>query len=218
MSHTSLKASWFSNRSWDGRCGEGWRVLTCLREGVLWQGPSAACTTAGCVCPGKGQTKWLWETAAQHCDPIFRINWDVELNWGVKKKEGLSLCLVQSSRGRKGVKDTPLFLNSNLVMKQLWPDIYCEKVKLFHSRSCGNAPICSLGWQVKWVFILTHFAVPTKNGKTGLISGCLHHSWQKLNVFSVEVPCVYLKRVGGLGYSQWALFSFTGDNICHWWC
>lgn len=37
--------------------------------------------------------------------------------------------------------------------------------------------------------------MPTKNGKTGLISGCLHHSWQKLSVFSVEVPYLYLKKV-----------------------
>lgn len=53
-----------------------------------------------------------------------------------------------------------------------------------------------------------------------MISGCLHHSWQKLNVFSVEVPYVYLKRVelvtasGPCLVSQVTTFAIDDVKYC----
>lgn len=57
------------------------------------------------------------------------------------------------------------------------------------------------------VLILSHFAVLTKSGKTGLISVFLHHSWQSLNTCSVQVPYVHLERADLV--AAWGLCLFS---------
>lgn len=57
------------------------------------------------------------------------------------------------------------------------------------------------------VLILSHFAVLTKTGKTGLISVCLHHSWQNLNTCSVQLLYVHLERADQVATWGSCLFS-----------